>query len=308
MFTKKLAAFGISSVLLAAGGVAHAQDSIRVAYAGSMGVVMDKALGPTFAKKEKLEYQGHGDGAYGLANLLASKKITADVFVSITAGPVEVLKKAGLVDSASPVASTSMVIAYNPKGPFGKQFAAGAHATHGPDAWYNLLQKPGIKFARTDPATDPQGQNIVFTIMLADKYYKQPGMSEKILGGVQNPKQVYTEGGLLTRLESGQLDASSSYESAAISAKVPFVRLPDEINLSNPTLASKWYDTVSFSLTDKSGTSKEVKVQPLVFYAAVLKNAQNPKAAAQFIKFLHSPEGQKLFAENGYGKPKGKGL
>ncbi len=95
---------------------AHAADDFRVTYAGSMGVVMDKSLGPAFAQREQVNYQGQGQGAYGMANLLASRKVVADVFVSITPGPIAVLQKAGLVDTAEPVNSTSMVIAYNPKG------------------------------------------------------------------------------------------------------------------------------------------------------------------------------------------------
>ena len=50
-----------------------------------------------------------------LARLLASHKIGADVFVSITPGPMQILKDAGLIDEAVPVASTSMVVAYSPE-------------------------------------------------------------------------------------------------------------------------------------------------------------------------------------------------
>lgn len=61
-----------------------ASDNIRVTYAGSMGKVMDQELGPAFASQQKGTYQGQGQGAYGMARLLASHKIEADVFVSIT--------------------------------------------------------------------------------------------------------------------------------------------------------------------------------------------------------------------------------
>lgn len=42
---------GLVAGLMACHLVSFAQDQIRVTYAGSMGVVMDKALGPDFAKK-----------------------------------------------------------------------------------------------------------------------------------------------------------------------------------------------------------------------------------------------------------------
>lgn len=297
---------GLLMASLTLGSVsAFAADNINVTYAGSMGVVMDKYLGPTFAQQHKLNYQGQGQGAYGMANLLASKKVVADVFVSITPGPIDVLKKAGLVDTSIPVASTRMVIAYNPKGKYAQQFEAIKDNKAGAEPWWKVLQTPGLHFGRTDPATDPQGQNIIFTMLLAEKYYHQPGLTKKVLGETTNPQQVLAEGGLLTRLEAGQVDAASGYESATRSAKLPYIVLPDEINLSNPDMSAQWYDTVSFTIKDSAGKEKTLHTQPLVFYAAVLKNAPNPKAAKEFIAFMKSTEGQKIFQENGYDKPKG---
>lgn len=300
-------AVALSGLLLAGSSPTFATDDFRVAYAGSMGVVMDKFLGPAFATQQHVNYQGQGEGAYGLARLLASRKATADVFVSITPGPVEILQKAGLVDEAVPVASTRMVIAYNPKSPFAAAFAASNH----PDAttpWWQVLKEPGLKFGRSDARVDPQGQNIIFSLMLAEKFYKQPGLSNAVLGDVQNPAQVYGEGGLLTRLQAGQLDAASGYESATLSAKLPYVALPDEINLSNPAYAKSWYDTVSLNLTDSKGQPQTLSPQPLVFYAAVLKNAPDHKRGEAFVAFMQSREGQALFSQNGYGQPKGEAL
>lgn len=305
--TRTVLALTLGTLLSAAALPTLAADNIRVAYAGSMGVVMDKFIGPAFADQQHVNYQGQGEGAYGLAKLLASGKATADVFVSITPGPVEVLEKAGLVDEAVPVASTRMVIAYNPK----SQFASALAASNEPNAttpWWQVLKQPGLKFGRTDARTDPQGQNIIFSLMLAEKYYRQPGLSDAVLGDVQNPAQVYGEGGLLTRLQAGQLDAASGYESATLSAKLPYVALPDEINLSNPAFAKSWYDTVILTLTGSDGNPQILTPQPLVFYAAVLKNAADPKRAQAFVDFLRSSQGQALFSQNGYGQPKGEAL
>ena len=293
-------------MLTAAAGLslqAQASTDIRVTYAGSMGKVMDQSLGPAFAKQNDGKYEGQGQGAYGMARLLASKKITADVFVSITPGPMQILKDAGLIDGAVPVASTSMVVAYSPKGKFAQQFAQ-AKGTNA--SWLKVLATPGIKFGRTDPINDPKGQNIIFTLLLAEKYYKQPGIADKILGGYQSPAQTHLEGGLLARLESGQVDAAAGYESEVISAHLPYVALPDEINLSNPDMAKQWYETVSFSVKDSAGKDKVLHTQPLVYYAAVLKNAPHGAAAGKaFVDFMLSKPGQALFKQNGYAAPKG---
>ena len=294
-----LAGLLLASAMIAPAGAA---GILRVAYAGSMGVVMDKALGPAFAKKTGDAYQGVGQGAYGLARLLAAKQTEADVFVSITPGPVRILQQAGMVAAGVPVASTAMVIVYNDKGPFAAQFEA---AKAGKSPWWQVLESPGLKIARTDPATDPQGQNIIFTMLLAERYYGQPDLAAKILGANDNPAQIFAEPSAFSRLEAGQVDASSGYESAAISSHLPYIGMPDEVNLSNPAFAATWYDTVRFTLRDKAGKSQDVRPQPLVFYAAVLSNSRNPIEAKAFLDFLVGPEGQSLLWQNGYAPPKG---
>ncbi|MBU9826225.1 extracellular solute-binding protein [Rahnella sp. L151-1A] len=298
----------LTTALLVAAQASQAAEDFRVTYAGSMGVVMDKYLGPDFAKEKKVNYQGQGQGAYGMANLLASKKVVADVFVSITPGPVKILQKAGLAGQAIPVASTSMVIAYNPKGKYAEKFAAIKDGKAGAEPWWKVLQTPGLQFGRTDPVNDPQGQNIIFTMMLAENYYKQPGLEKAVLGDVQNPQQISGEGGLLTRLEAGQVDAASGYESATRSAHLPYIKLPDEINLSNPQMSNDGYSKVTFNVKDAAGKEKTLSTQPLVFYAVVLNNAPHPQLAKQFISYMQSARGQKLFEQNGYDKPKGGNL
>lgn len=278
---------------------------IRVAYAGSMGAVMDQHIGPAFAKAHDVQYEGIGQGAYALAHLLAGKEMRADVFISVTPGPMRIMIKDGLVKRAVPVASTEMVIAYSPKSRFASRFVA---AAHGKQAWYKVLETRGLRFGRTDPATDPQGRNIIFTFLLAQRYYHQPGLAKKILGAWRNPSQIFTEPSLLARLESGQVDASSGYLSAVLSQRLPFIKLPPEINLANPAYYDAWYSKASFAVAGPKGKSAVVKPAPLVFYAAPLANAEHPKLAAEFIAFITGGDGQKLLRDGGYDPPVGGNL
>ena len=281
---------------------AQAADVIRVAYAGSMGVVMDRFIGPAFAKANGVEFQGIGQGAYALARQLEGRLLHADVFVPITPGPIDILRQAGMIGSAVPVASTQMVVAYSPKSRFVSDLEA---AARGQRKWYEVLQSSGLRFGRTDPATDPQGQNIVFTMLLAENFYKQPGLADRILGGYQNSQQIFTEPALLSRLEAGQIDAASGYLSATRSHHLPYIELPEEINLSNPAMEAAWYRNVQFNITLPSGKVATLKTQPLVFYATVLEDSKQPTLARKFVEFLQGPEGQKLLQDNGYSPPKG---
>ncbi|MBV9674513.1 MAG: substrate-binding domain-containing protein [Verrucomicrobia bacterium] len=273
---------------------------LQVAYAGSMGIVMDQFLGPAFAKIAQIEFQGTGHGAWGLAHLIESKQIRPDVFVSITPGPMRSLIAAGLVKEATPIASTQMVIAYSDKSRFARELT---DAAAGKLSWWDVLKRPGFRFGRTDPAVDPQGRNIIFTFLLAEQFYHQPNLVRAILGEYVNPQQIFAEPSLLTRLESGQLDASSGYLSSTKSHHLPFVSLPEQINLSNPE-----YSSVGFELTGPDGKTQNVEAEPLVFYAAVLLNAAQPQHGNDFIRFLRSPIAQNLMRDNGYDSPKGEPL
>lgn len=292
----------LASACILAASAAQAADALRVAYAGSMGVVMDRFIGPAFAKANGVDYQGIGQGAYGLARQLQGRLLQADVFISITPGPIDILRDAGMIRAAVPVASTQMVITYSRKSRFLPELEA---AAQGKKPWYEALQTPGLRFGRTDAAIDPQGQNIIFTMLLAQNYYAQPGLADRILGGYQNPQQIFTEASLLSRLEAGQLDASSGYLSAARSHHLPFIKLPDEINLGNPDMGAKWYKAVRFSIKLPSGKQATLSTQPLVFYAAVLKNSKQPALAGKFVQFLQSAEGRKMLEDNGYSPPMG---
>lgn len=290
---------GLAALALPATGRA-ANGTATIAYAGSMGVLMDKGIGPVFRAQTGDAFHGIGRGAFGLAHLLAAKTLQADAFVSITRGPIEILQKAGLVDHAVPVASTAMVLAWSPRSRFRKDFEAQDAAAR----WYEVLEQPGLRFGRTDPRVDPQGRNVLFTFDLAERLYKKPDLMRRVLGKPVNPAQIFPEPSLLSRIDSGAVDATIGYESAIKSLKLPFLSLPKQINLSDPSMVADWYAKAAITLTVK-GKAETLHTEPLVFYACVPLNAPNPTAGKAFVSLLQSSKGQDLFARYGYNPPLG---
>jgi molybdate/tungstate transport system substrate-binding protein len=110
-------------------------------------------------------------------------------------------------------------------------------------------------------------------MMLAAKLYKQPDLEEKILGPTINEKQIFTEPTVQARLQSGELDAASAYKIQPGPFHLPYIKLPNEINLSGENVHAEHPD-VGLSVGGKT-----YNPEPLIYYAAVLKDAPNFAAA-----------------------------
>lgn len=276
----------------AAAALAEDKKILEVAYAGSMGSLMEGPIKDVTAKRFGIELHGRAQGSTALARLIEGGTLRPDVFISVTPSPMQIVLKAGKALAAEPIAKTEMVIAYSPLGQFESKFAEAQKPGSMP--WWQILEQPGIRFGRTDPSTDPQGRNIVFTLKLAAQYYSQPELVTRILGDVINQNQVFPEPTVLARLQAGELDASSAYKVQPAPLKLPYVRLPEAINLGSDRLAAD-YAKVSATLEGKT-----YHPEPLVYYAAVLKDASNPDAAENFVDWLGKDEAQQIFRQYDY--------
>lgn len=282
-------AFGV-----AAGLPAAELSVLDIAYAGSMGSMMEGPLKTSVAKSLKLEMHGQAQGSSALAQLIVGGSIRPDVFIPVTPGPMLTVLHAGKADTAEPIAHTEMVIAYSPKSRFSSKLEA---ASKGKAKWWEVLQEPGLRFGRTDPVTDPQGRNIIFTLMLAAELYRQSDLVERVLGPTINDKQIFSEPTVEARLQSGELDAASAYKIQPGPFHLPYIPLAKEINLSGQNVRADHPD-VTLTLGGKTYSP-----EPLIYYAAALKDAPNPKGATAFVEWLKGKEAQGIFTGYDYDLP-----
>ncbi|WP_041597975.1 substrate-binding domain-containing protein [Granulicella tundricola] len=163
--------------------------------------------------------------------------------------------------------------------------------------WWQVLQQPALRLVRSNPAADPSGRAILFTLMLAAKKYQQPDLLERIAGPLMNPQQILTGGDTQQRLAAGELDASASYGVGPEWSHLPYLSLPADINLSGDNLHALHPD-LKLNLNNRT-----FNPESLIFYAAALNNAANPKGAAAFVDWLGSDEAQKLLATHRFNPP-----
>ena len=264
---------------------------LEVAYAGSMGSLMDGPVKRSAAQRLKLDIHGRAQGANALAQLIVAGSISPDVFISVTASPMLTVLHAGKASIAQPIARTEMVIAYSPKSHFASKLDEAAKSNGN---WWQVLEEPGFRFGRSDPSADPQGRNIIFTMMLAGKQYHQSDLVEKVLGSMINPQQINLEASIQARLQSGELDAASAYKIQPGPFNLPYISLPKEINLSGENVHAEHPD-VSLTIGGKTYFP-----EPLIYYAAFLKDAHNSKGAAAFLEWVKSSEAQAIFRQFQY--------
>jgi len=212
----------------------------------------------------------------------------------VTPSPMETVLKAGMATTAVPIAHTEMVIAYSPGSRFASRFQEAGKLNA--QTWWQILEEPGLYFGRTDPITDPQGRNIIFVMQLAARIYKQPDLVKRVLEPDINPEQIFTEPTVQARLQNGQLDAASAYKIQPPPFHLPYLTLPAEINLGGEL--PDVYREATLTLNDRT-----YHPEPLVYYAAALKQAPNPHAAARFVAWLRETSAQQILARHYYDPP-----
>ncbi len=296
-----LVALGVALVATLAGcgstmaGTSAVKGPVNVAYAGSLVNLMEHKLGPAFDRATGYTFQGRGAGSTALANQIKSKLITPDVFISASTASYKPLQgdaNGAIVRWYITFAATSMVIGYSPKSQFAAQLSA---AASGQTPWYQVLQTPGLRLGRTDPKLDPKGVNTLLTLQLAEQYYQQPGLAQKVTGGSENPAQIFPEEELLARLTTGQLDAGFFYLNEVKDASLPYISLPAQVNLGDPALASAY---AKASYASASGATQHGA--PIVFSLTIPTTVKNEAGAEAFISYLLGPNGRATLTSDGF--------
>jgi len=252
------------AAMVAFSGVAWADGSVSVLYAGSLVNLMERDVGPAFDKLGGYTFQGYAGGSKGLANQIKGQLRRGDVFISADPKVNDTLAGAANGDWVSwsvNFAQSPLVIGYSPTSRFAEELKT--------KPWYEVLQEPGIKIGRTDPKLDPKGAFTVRLLDMAEQVYKVPGLAQKVLGAADNPDQVRPEENLVGSLQSGQLDIGFFYSTETSDLKIPSIPLPPEVALG-----------AHYTVT-------------------VLRDAPDPQGATKFVAFLLGAPGIALMKQHG---------
>ncbi len=275
---------------------AAATGDVTIGHAGVLTDLVRTGLTPALAP-QGITVKSQGGNSLAIARSIRDGSLPADLFGSADANANQLLTGAANGNKVrwfAAFARNAMVVLYSPHSQYLADFQK---AQRGEEPWYQPLEQPGVKIARSNPDEDPGGYYALFTAQLAEKFSGQTGLKQQILGDDRNPAQVISpaSGNVGAKLLSGEIDAVFAYSSIAPSAGVPYLTLPVEENLSDPAHETGY---ASASFTNTEGTTFHGGViRPSI---APIEGAPNSPAALQVLDYLFSPAGQALVDAKGF--------
>ena len=160
--------------------------------------------------------------------------------------------------------------------------------------WWRVLQRRGVRVGRPDPAADANAYRPLIVMRLAESHYRQRGLASKLLATSPPASVRPTEATLVASLGAGQLDYIWVHESSARAAQLPYIRLPDEIDLGNPA-DSALYAAAEIVVADSGSTDTiRVRGQPVVYGLSIPTAAPSPRYAERFLRFVFSEDGRRV--------------
>jgi len=186
-------------------------------------------------------------------------------------------------------ASNQMCLAYTDQSQFADEING--------DNWYEILQREGVTYGRSDPDQDPCGYRTLMVWQLAEEHYSEAGIYDNLYeaaGDLMRPKEV----DLIALLESGDLDYAFEYSSIAQQQNLKYVELPPEINLSDVDFE----DFYAQAEVEIAGTEPGKKIvmmgKPIVYGVTIPKNFPHQELAIAWVDFLLSSDGMAIMEAN----------
>ena len=260
-------------------------EKLVIFHAGSLNVPMSKLEAIFESNYSNVDVVREASGSVMAARKVLDLGKKADI---IAVADYQIIKqlliKNNLANWYIGFATNKMVIVYTEQ----SKYASEINATN----WFKILLRKDVTWGHSDPELDPAGYRTLLVWKLAELYYNEPGLYETMISSsniVVRPKSV----DLISLIESGQIDYAFEYESVALQHNLPYVQLPDKINLGNFTLAD-YYAQVSLKLEN----GMEIVGEPIIYGVTILKNSENYGYAVSFLDLMLSHIGREVFTEN----------
>jgi len=305
-------------------GATGDKTTLKAIVAGSL-LVPFQALEQEYERQNPgidLQIEGHGS-VQVIRNVTELGK-SADIVAVADAQLIPLMMYPATVPSSTvPFADWSIKFSTNRLG-IAYQPASAYRDEINAENWPDIFARPDVTIGLADPRIDAMGYRSLMVLQMAEHYYRDDAMFERIIGSAINPAmsiireednttikvpEVFRSTNprvklrsysiqLMALLESGDLDYSFEYESVAKQRGLGFLALPEEVDFSAPQWESL-YQRVAVQLDfQRFATLLPVFGGTQIMYGlSIPGNAPRAAEAADFVEFLLGESGQRIFAQ-----------
>ena len=265
---------------------------LTIFHAGSLTVPMAAIEKAFETKYPAVDVQREPSGSSKAARKISDLGKPCDIMAAADYKVIDKLLRPQYSDNNIRFASNRMVLCYTDKSRFAKII--------NPQNWMDILQKPDVVWGHSAPDLDPCGYRTLMVLQLAEKYYQQPGLYQKVIANrpQRNVRPKAVE--LISLLQTGNMDYAWEYRSVAVQHHLNFVEMPAAINLGDYKFDKEYAQATVEVSGKKPGTTMTMKGKSITYGITLLKEAPNREAAIAFLAFmLDGPGGLKVLKEMG---------
>jgi molybdate/tungstate transport system substrate-binding protein len=159
--------------------------------------------------------------------------------------------------------------------------------------WYEILQRDGVTLWHPDANGDPGGYRALMVLQLAEKYYKIPGFYGRIMA---SHSCVFNR----SNFQESRSGYGFSYGMhAPPQSGMKFIRLPEEIDLSNSKFKDFYRQAEIKIAGDAPGESMVLQGEPIYFGLTIPRNLVNQEIAVAWVCLLLSDTGMNIIKQAG---------
>jgi len=247
---------------------------LTVFHAGSFGPVLERAVAQFSLVRPDVSVVLEGAGARRIARWMREGRV-CDLVASADDAVIDEFLRPDLVGFNLRVARNRMVLGFRATSRYADQIDE--------TNWPEVLRRPDVRLGMTDPEDDPGGYRALQCWQLAEAYYRQPGLARALAARVPGGNVFRTRGEIEAAYATGRVDYCFGYESGARLGGHRWIRLPREVDLSDPGLANGYARAVVELSGRDPGTRMAVYGRPIAYSVAIPRRAPQALLAAEFL-------------------------
>jgi molybdate/tungstate transport system substrate-binding protein len=245
-----------------------------------------RAVLDSFAQRTGILYAQESAASLELVRRVTELQSTPDVIVLADPELFPSLLEPAFTSWHALFGRNRIVLAYTPR-------SRGA-ADIGRGRWWEVLERPGVQVGRADPNTDPSGYRTLLVWQLAGKHYGIADLEARLLRAAPARNVRPREADQVALLQAGELDYIWTYENLAALMSLPYLKLPDAIDLGNAGDSLAYAAASTRVLGKRVGDTITVRGRPILFGVTIPRSAPHSASAQRFVAYLLSEEGRRI--------------